>query len=130
MRAAGPDADLGRLTRGDARLAAAALAAYVRQPPEALLPSPEAEQLFIAVDVGDFALRIAQTVNDDNKGNVLQIRGQKLISEIIERPSVEVSPDLSTGSWTAAAAAELDAGGCRRGIIGAEIRSNPNMSNS
>jgi hypothetical protein len=42
----------------------------------------------------DFALRIAQTVNDDNKGNVLQIRGQKLISEIIERPSVEVSPDL------------------------------------
>jgi len=42
----------------------------------------------------DFALRIAQTVNDDNKGNVLQVRGQKLISEIIERPSVEVSPDL------------------------------------
>ncbi len=42
----------------------------------------------------DLALSIAQTVNDANKGNTLQTRAQKVISEIIERPGVVVSPDI------------------------------------
>ena len=42
----------------------------------------------------DVALRFAQTVNEENKGNVLQVRAQKLMSEIITRPGVEVSPEI------------------------------------
>ncbi len=42
----------------------------------------------------DLALSIAQSVNDENKGNTLQIRAQKLISDVISRPGVAVSPDI------------------------------------
>ncbi|MEM7306525.1 MAG: hypothetical protein AAF682_07640 [Planctomycetota bacterium] len=42
----------------------------------------------------DLALSIAQTVNNENKGNTLQIRAQKLISDVIGRPGVQVSPDV------------------------------------
>jgi tetratricopeptide (TPR) repeat protein len=42
----------------------------------------------------DLALSVAQTVNDENKGNTLQVRAQKVISEIIGRPGVKVSPDI------------------------------------
>ncbi len=42
----------------------------------------------------DLALLIAQTVNAENRGNVLQIRAQKLISDVINRPGVVVSPDI------------------------------------
>ncbi len=42
----------------------------------------------------DLALSIAQTVNTENKKNVLQRRAQKLISQIIERPGVKVDPDI------------------------------------
>ena len=59
LRAGGRGVDLHALTRGDHRLAAAALAAYCRQLPDPLMPSPEAEQLFAALDVPDFAFRIA-----------------------------------------------------------------------
>ena len=59
LRAGGSGVDMHAATRGDARLAAAALAAYCRQLPEALLPMPEANYLCAALDVPDFALRIA-----------------------------------------------------------------------
>lgn len=42
----------------------------------------------------DFALRIADQVNKENKGNVLQIRAQKLIAEVIDQPGVEVDPGV------------------------------------
>ena len=42
----------------------------------------------------DLALKLAQDVNNDNRGNTLQIRAQKVISGIIERPGVVVSPDI------------------------------------
>jgi len=40
----------------------------------------------------DIALTVAQQVNTENQGNILQVRAQKLISEIIARPGVEVQP--------------------------------------
>ena len=55
----GSGVDVDNLTRGDSRLAAASLAAYCRQLPEALVPEPEATHLCAALDVPDFALRIA-----------------------------------------------------------------------
>ena len=42
----------------------------------------------------DLALLIAQNVNDQNRGNTLQWRAQQVISAIIERPGVSVSPDI------------------------------------
>lgn len=42
----------------------------------------------------DFALRIADQVNKENRGNVLQVRAQKLIAEIIEQPGVDVDPSF------------------------------------
>ena len=39
----------------------------------------------------DLALSIAQQVNRENKGNILQIRAQKLIKRIIDRPGVTAS---------------------------------------
>ena len=42
----------------------------------------------------DLALSIAQNVNQDNRGNTLQIRAQKLISDVIDRPGVTVAPDV------------------------------------
>lgn len=42
----------------------------------------------------DFALRLAQRVNQENKGNTLQIRAQSLISDVIDRPDVVVSPEI------------------------------------
>lgn len=42
----------------------------------------------------DMALEMAQLVNEDNKGNTLQTRAQKLISKIIESPGVELGPEL------------------------------------
>ena len=41
-----------------------------------------------------FALKLANTVNNDNKGNILQVKAQKLISEIASRPGVVVSVDV------------------------------------
>jgi hypothetical protein len=40
----------------------------------------------------DLSLKIAQQVNAENQGNILQVRAQKLISKIIMRPGVEVQP--------------------------------------
>lgn len=40
----------------------------------------------------DLALQIAQQVNKDNQGNVLQIRAQKLMASIINQPGVVVAP--------------------------------------
>ncbi|MFT4537604.1 MAG: hypothetical protein ACI835_000034 [Planctomycetota bacterium] len=45
-------------------------------------------------DTTDLALRIAQNVNEENKGTSLQLLAQKLISEIITRPGVVVSPEV------------------------------------
>jgi tetratricopeptide (TPR) repeat protein len=42
----------------------------------------------------DLALSTAQEVNDANKGNVLQVRAQKLIADVISRPGVVVSPEV------------------------------------
>jgi len=42
----------------------------------------------------DLALSIAQTVNTDNRGNILQVRAQKLIADVISRPGVQVSPEV------------------------------------
>lgn len=59
MRNGGGHADVHAVTHGDPQLAAATLAAYTRQLPEALLPSPFAEQMFAELDVGDYASKIA-----------------------------------------------------------------------
>lgn len=45
-------------------------------------------------DAISFALRLSRTVGEDNRGNILQLRAQQLVSDIIARPGVEVSPDL------------------------------------
>ncbi len=42
----------------------------------------------------DLALAMAQTANEDNKGSALQVRAQKLISEVIELPGVEIGPEV------------------------------------
>lgn len=42
----------------------------------------------------DVALRFANIVNNDNKGSHLQLKAQKLISEIASRPGVDVSVDV------------------------------------
>ncbi|MCB9914308.1 MAG: tetratricopeptide repeat protein [Planctomycetes bacterium] len=42
----------------------------------------------------DMALKIGQQVVNENQGNVLQIRGQKLMAEVLQRPGVEV--DVAT----------------------------------
>jgi hypothetical protein len=52
-------ADLHELTRGDPRLAAAALAAYTRQLPKPLLCTPHVEALFQGLMVEDYAHRVA-----------------------------------------------------------------------
>jgi hypothetical protein len=46
------------------------------------------------ISTTDLALQIAQQVNKENQGNVLQIRAQKLISSIIDRPGVVVAPSV------------------------------------
>ena len=45
-------------------------------------------------DAVSFALKLANTVNEENKGNILQLRAQKLISEISNRPGVVVSAEI------------------------------------
>jgi tetratricopeptide (TPR) repeat protein len=42
----------------------------------------------------ELALALAQQVNADNKGNTLQVRAQRVISDVISRPGISVSPDL------------------------------------
>ena len=42
----------------------------------------------------DMALRIAQRVNEDNRGNTLQVKAQKLISLVVNQPGVAVAPDV------------------------------------
>ena len=59
LSAAGEHADVDRISRGSPRLAASTLAAYVRQLPEALIPSPSYEGLCGAVDVEAYVERIA-----------------------------------------------------------------------
>mgnify|MGYP002630967201 CR=1 FL=1 len=58
-----PDAPLANVTRGNPQVAAAALAAYTRQLPEALVPSPFYEQLGQAIEMEEYVNRIA-TVRD------------------------------------------------------------------
>jgi len=45
-------------------------------------------------DTTSFSLKIANLVNQENKGNILQVRAQKLISEISTKPGMVVSPDV------------------------------------
>ena len=59
LNAMGEHADVDRAARGDAHLAASTLAAYVRNLPEALLPSPHYEQMCSALDVEVYVERIA-----------------------------------------------------------------------
>ncbi len=42
----------------------------------------------------DLALQTAQDVNAENKGNTLQVRAQKLISDVIDRPGLVVPPEV------------------------------------
>lgn len=42
----------------------------------------------------ELALKTAQDVNSENKGNNLQFQAQRLISDIISRPGVDVPPDV------------------------------------
>lgn len=42
----------------------------------------------------DLALSLAQQINEENRGNSLAVRAQKLIADIIEQPGVEVSPQI------------------------------------
>jgi tetratricopeptide (TPR) repeat protein len=42
----------------------------------------------------DMSLRLTQSVNDDNRGNRIQVLAQKLISEVISRPGVQPSPQI------------------------------------
>ncbi|HIF39833.1 MAG TPA: hypothetical protein EYQ74_01880 [Planctomycetes bacterium] len=45
-------------------------------------------------DTISFSLKIANLVNQENKGNILQVRAQKLISVISTKPGMIVSPDV------------------------------------
>ena len=45
-------------------------------------------------DAVTFALELADQVNRDNKGMILQVRAQKLLSDIVGRPGVQVSPEV------------------------------------
>lgn len=45
-------------------------------------------------DAVSFALKLADTVNRDNKANILQVRAQNLLGEIASRPGVQVSPSV------------------------------------
>lgn len=58
----------------------------------------------------DFALSLAQTVSNDNKGTTLLVRAQQVIGEIISRPGVQVDPtvlfDAAQGDFNAS---EFDA---------------------
>jgi len=45
-------------------------------------------------DAVTFALELADQVNRDNKGTILQVRAQKLLSDIVSRPGVQVSPEV------------------------------------
>lgn len=42
----------------------------------------------------DLALSIAETVNAENRGNTLQVRAQKVIAEVIDRPGIVVAPEV------------------------------------
>jgi tetratricopeptide (TPR) repeat protein len=42
----------------------------------------------------DLALAMAQTANEDNKGSALQVRAQKVISEVIDMPGMEIGPEV------------------------------------
>lgn len=62
----------------------------------------------------DIALGLAQQVNRDMRGNILQVQAQKLIAEIISRPGIELDPSIlyeaaegeyNSRSFTEAAAA-------------------------
>lgn len=44
--------------------------------------------------VADRALAIAQQINRENKGSRMQVRAQRLIGKIIERPGVQVDPNV------------------------------------
>lgn len=46
------------------------------------------------IATADLALRIAQQVVSENQGNVLRVKGQKLIADITSRPGVEVDPSV------------------------------------
>ena len=59
LLASNPDASLAAPTRNNPQIAAAALAAYTRQLPEALIPSPFYEQLSSELDNEPYANRIA-----------------------------------------------------------------------
>ena len=59
LHAGGSGVDLYAVTRGDARLAAATLAAYTRNLPEPLLPSPEVDLMYSVPDEPDYARKIA-----------------------------------------------------------------------
>ena len=59
LRTDGDSVDCHAATRGDVRLAAATLAAYTRSLPEPLLPAFCIESLFLALDVEDYAHRVA-----------------------------------------------------------------------
>lgn len=55
-----PDADVDYVVGGDSHLAGSTVAAYLRQLPEALIPSPTVEQMFGALECADVGLRVAQ----------------------------------------------------------------------
>ena len=59
LNAGGDGIDCYAASRGDARLAAAALAAYTRQLPEPLIPEQNLVGLAAALDIDDFAHRVA-----------------------------------------------------------------------
>lgn len=42
----------------------------------------------------DLALRFAQATKEENSGNILRVRAQKLMSDIIKRPGVTPSPEI------------------------------------
>lgn len=64
---------------------------YFATPEEMGTASSNRNEQHSALEV---ALAVAQAVNNDNKGNTLQLRAQKVISEIISRPGVQVDPEI------------------------------------
>jgi tetratricopeptide (TPR) repeat protein len=80
--------DIGGVIGGNT---AAGEAKWFRTPEEAVAQNVPKRSQRTALD---FALSLAQTVANDNKGTNLLVRAQQVIGEIISRPGVQVDPSV------------------------------------
>ena len=103
LNAAGEHADVDQVSRGNPRLAAATLAAYVRQLPEPLLPSPPHEEMHAALDVEVYVERIAalrDLMSEMSEAHVAVLhRIFYLLSRLAKAHAHGNGPELLTDAW-------------------------------